>query len=154
MSTELRKSRITGARKRAQRMAAKQVQVLGLKELRADLTRLDNINVPKAMIEAGMKAVTPIANAIKASLPHKSGRLAGSTRVARIRTGGNVRVGAKAVPYVGPVEFGGYPGARAFVRDGRYIFPVAHSMAPQATELYSQLIQEAINRNGWTEVYK
>jgi hypothetical protein len=135
-------------------VAKPQVQVLGLRELRRDLMRLDRENVPKAMVEAGYKAVEPIANAIAAAITRRSGSLAGSTRIAKIRTGGNVRVGNARIPYVGPYEFGGYPGARPFVRDGRTIFPIAHRMAPAATELYSQLIQDAINRNGWEEVIK
>jgi hypothetical protein len=135
-------------------MAQAQVQVLGLRELRRDMMRLDRENVPKAMVEAGYRAVQPIANAVRAGIKRRSGNLAGTTRVAKIRTGGNVRVGTKAYPYVGPYEFGGYPGTRRFIRDGTVIFPTAHRMAPAATELYSQLIQEAINRNGWEEVLK
>lgn len=130
-------------------MAKPLVQVLGLSALRRDMARLDKEGMPKAMIEAGMRVSEPVANAVRAALPHKSGALRGSVRLAKIRTGAAIRVGTAAVPYTGPTEFGGYPGQRAFIRDGRYIFPTARRMAGQLIPVYEQEIQRIINSNGW-----
>ena len=130
-------------------MAAPHVAVLGLKELRRDLTRLDRENVPKAMVEAGQRAAEPVANRIRYSLPKRSGALAGTVRAAKVRTGATIRVGLGRAPYAGPIEFGGYPRGRAYLAAGRYIFPTARSLSSTAWKIYEAEIQRAIDRNGW-----
>jgi hypothetical protein len=125
------------------------VQVLGMSALRRDIMRLDKEGMPRAMIEAGMLVSEPVANTVRAVLPSKSGALRGSVRVAKIRTGAAIRVGNARVSYTGPVEFGGYPGERPFIRDGRYIFPTARRMASSLVPAYEREIQRIINSNGW-----
>lgn len=154
-------------------MAKPMVEIAGLKELRRDLLALDKEYFAKAMVEAGMSVAEPIASAIRGALPHKSGRLAGSVRVGKVRTGATIRTGTKAIPYGGPVEFGGYPrpavlsaranrrgnvpaslltgryGGRPYQRGGRYIFPTAKAMTSAAEAKYSTAVEGAINRYPW-----
>lgn len=130
-------------------MAGAAVNVEGLRELRRDLTRLNGDAVPKAMILAGVKVSDSVANMIRVALPVRSGKLRGSVRTAKIRSGAAVRVGMKSIPYAGPVEFGGYPHGRRFIRQGRYIFPTARAAAPKVLPVYMREIQAAIDRNGW-----
>ena len=131
-------------------MAVKpEVEVLGLKELRRDLICLDQDYFPPKFVEAGQKVADPVASRIRSALPQISGDLAGSVRVAKVRTGATIRVGSASVPYAGPTEFGGYPGARPFVRGGRYIFPTAQGQAAKAAEEYGRAVQEAIDSYPW-----
>jgi hypothetical protein len=125
------------------------VQVLGLSALRRDMGRLDKDGMVKAMIEAGQRAAEPVANTVRAVMPSKSGAMRGSVRVAKIRSGAAIRAGSARVPYIGPVDFGGYPGQRSFIRDGRYLYPTARRMAGQVIPLYEAEIQRAIDSNGW-----
>jgi len=128
---------------------APRVSILGLAELRRDIARLDRENMPKAFVEAGSKAAEPVFNRIRGVLPKRSWNLANSARVGKVRTGATIRVGLARVPYVGPVEFGGYPRGRPFVASGRYIFPAAAGLAETAWRIYETEIQKAIDRNGW-----
>jgi hypothetical protein len=126
------------------------VQIEGLDELRRDLGRIDRDMMGKVMVDAGLAISTPAARAIAAAVPHRSGRLAGSVRPSKIRTGAAVRTGKRAVPYAGPVEFGGYPGRRPYVPTGRYIFPTAASFTSGAAERYATEINRGLNQFNWT----
>jgi len=130
-------------------MPAPQVALIGLAEMRRDLIRLDSDYFPKAFVEAGVKVATPLAHSIESALPHLSGDLAGTVRVAKVRTGASLRVGTKAVNYAGPIEFGAYPGDRPFVAGGRYIFPTAQGQAAKAAEEYSNEVQKVIDGYPW-----
>jgi hypothetical protein len=125
------------------------VEVLGLKELRRDLVRLDKESAPKAFVEAGQSVANPLASQIRGALPKDTGDLTSTVRVAKVRTGASLRVGTARTPYVGPTEFGAYPGAREFVPGGRYIYPAARAMAQQGAEAYAKAMQKAIDDNGW-----
>ena len=125
------------------------VQIKGLSELRRDLMRLDRDNVPKAMVEAGYRAITPILPNVRAAIPHLSGDMRGTVRSSKIRTGGSLRVGTARVSYIGPLEFGNPSRGRMFIATGRYVWPAARRLAPVAAMYYEQEIQRAIDQNGW-----
>lgn len=150
------------------------IAVDGLDELRRDLRRVDKVFFDRAFKTAGREVAEPIAARVRSVLPRRSGRLAGTVRVATIRTGAALRVGSKRVPYVGPVEFGGYPrparnlrwrgglwrtragvvawvgGGRPFIATGRYIFPTAAAMTDQTAAHYETALQHQINAYPWT----
>lgn len=132
-------------------MAKPLVDVIGLKGIRRDMVRFGDESVPKAMIEAGVLVVEPIAARVRGRLPHRSGALAGTVRVSKVRTGASMRVGTAKVPYTGPVEFGAWPRGRPFIKGGRYIFPTAAGMSREASERYSRLIEEQINHFPWSQ---
>jgi hypothetical protein len=132
-------------------VAAPQVAVIGLKELRRDLLRVDKDYFPKAFQEAGVRVATPVADTIRSALPNVSGDLSGSVRVTKIRTGATIRVGTKSIPYAGPVEFGGYPESVPYVSTGRYIFPAATGLAAKAGEEYGKEVQKAIDHYPWEQ---
>lgn len=145
------------------------------------MVRFGDDSVPKAMIEAGQTVMAPIAARIAARLRSEparaSGAMASTVRVSKIRTGASMRVGDARRPYVGPLEFGGYPrpgrgvswagggwsrsggaaytggGGRPFRAGGRYIFPTAGDMAPEAARQYSELIQQQINSFPWSQAH-
>jgi Bacteriophage HK97-gp10, putative tail-component len=130
------------------------VQVVGLKSLMRDLKKLSDPRagaLVKAMQEAGRRAAEPIAEALRSAYPKgKTGRLRGSVRVTASRTGAAVRVGRKSIPYAGPVDFGGYPGDRAFIKDGRYLYPTMHAHQADAVHRYEQAVGKVVEGYDWT----
>ena len=127
-----------------------QVQVVGMKALRRDLNKMtDDVKSPlyAAIVAAGKSAVEPVAARVRASVPHQSGRLAGTVRTSGTRTGGNVRMGSKAVPYAGWLDFGGDRpdgSSREYLASGRYLFPAAAGLASSAATAYSNSLERIL----------
>ena len=144
------------------------VAIQGLKALERDINRLTkDVRSPlyAAMKRAGYRAVQPIVPATRSRLPqsdrpksasHRPGRLAGSVRPSSYRSGAGVRMGSKAVPYAGWVEFGGtrhdpWESEREFVASGRYLFPAARELGPRAASEYSTALNDIFASSGvWT----
>jgi hypothetical protein len=129
------------------------VQVIGLRALFRDLTKMSDPAagvLAKAMSAAGKDAFTPVATELAAAYPHRSGRLAASVRVTSSRTGAAIRVGKKAVPYAGPVDFGGYPAGREYLKDGRYLYPTVRRHTAAAVVEYERAVTAAVNTYAWT----
>ena len=127
--------------------------MVGLKALRKDIDRLateQGGQVARALVDAGRAAAEPVAAAARQSLPRDTGTLAGDVRVSATRTGAAVRMGRKAVPYAGPVEFGGWPEGREFEAGGRYLFPAAAHLAEVAASVYAVGVQRALDAFNWT----
>lgn len=133
------------------------VAVAGMQAIRKDLARMStDTNGPlyKGISAAGKAAVEPVAAATRSRIPTRSGRLAGSVRSSGTRTGGAVRMGSKAVPYAGWVDFGGTRpdgSTREYLAGGRYLFPSAQSLASRAAASYTAALSAVFNRaNIWT----
>jgi hypothetical protein len=128
------------------------VDVIGLRALVRDANRLcaDAGPLNTALSQAGKQAAEPVAAAARSSYPQVSGRLAGSVRTSGTRSGAAVRVGSKALPYAGPVDFGGYPGGREYVSGGRYLYPAAEAWASTAAAIYGAASQRAFDSFAWS----
>jgi hypothetical protein len=129
------------------------VSVVGLKALQKDLRRMSDPragDLAKAMAQAGKAAMAPVAEAVRGAYPSVSGRLAGTVRVTGSRTGAAVRVGKKTVPYAGPVDFGGWPKSRPFVKSGRYLYPTAESMTGATVAKYEQAVAHLVETFPWS----
>jgi hypothetical protein len=133
------------------------VAVIGMRALARDLSKLtsDRGALNKALGAAAKSAVEPVAAATRSTLPQVSGRLAGTVRVSAIRTGASVRMGSTSARYAGWVEFGGTRRAprvstRPYLSQGRYMFPIAHDLAGQSAQVYSQATEAAIANFAWT----
>jgi hypothetical protein len=139
-------------------MATPQVTIVGVKALLRDLQKAGEPTgaLIAAVKQAGVEAVTPVADAARAVLPrvdtstHPAGTLAGDIRVSATKTGAKVRMGRASIRYAGPVEFGGYPPGRAYLPQGRYLFPAAARLGPEAARTYSDALEAALARMGWT----
>lgn len=136
-------------------MAAKTIstEVVGIKALTEDLLKLANDHSSQLLPylqQAAQRALTPTADTLRSTLPHRSGRLAGSVRVAKTRTGARISEGSDDVIYAGPVDFGGYPPPRPYLANGRYLFPVVQSTTAQAERIYNQAVSQALGRIHWT----
>jgi hypothetical protein len=136
--------------------AAAVVDVVGMKALRRDLNRLaDDTKGPlyQAIKAAGRKVAAPVADRARQSLPagdRTTGRLQRNVRVSATRTGAAVRMGSKAVPYAGWVEFGGtrrapHESSRPYIPTGRYLFPAAYALAGKVAADYSSAIGDVLS---------
>ena len=133
------------------------VAVVGMRALRADLTRLgaDVGPLNKGMSAAGKVAVDPVAAATRDALPRVSGRLAGDVRTSATKTGATVRMGRVSVPYAGFVDFGGdrsdpHESSRAYTARGRYLFPQAERLSATVGQRYSDAIAGVLDAFNWT----
>jgi hypothetical protein len=131
--------------------------MVGLNALKRDLVKAaaDRGVVNAAFSKAGTQAMQPIAGAVRGSLPHGTGRLAGDVRVSATRSGGSLRVGRASVRYAGFVDFGGrrrapHESSRDYTPNGRYLFPAARRLAGEASQLYTDALQQAIDAIAWT----
>lgn len=142
------------------------VAIVGIKALSRDINKLtDDVRSPlfKAIQAAGRAAADPVAAATRSALPTSTrsnvpaaGQLAASVRTSGTRTGAAVRMGSARVPWAGWVEFGGtrhrpFESSRPFVKDGRYLFPAARSLAERSEQLYSSALSKVFATAGvWT----
>lgn len=105
---------------------AEVIRIEGLKEFRRDLRRLDK-SLPKGIRVAGNEAAQIVVKAAKPRIPRRTGRAAGSVRVASTGTAARVSGGGARVPYYPWLDFGGRVGRRhqtkrPFLKEGRYIW--------------------------------
>jgi hypothetical protein len=134
-----------------------QTEVVGIKALARDLLEAANDQSGKLLPylqQAAMTAMEPIAQALRGKLPRgPTGRLIGSVRVRRTRTGATVAEGDNSqVVYAPQVDFGGYPGNRPYFPNGRYLFPTVQGMSLQAQRIYEDAIQKGLDGFPWTNV--
>jgi hypothetical protein len=131
-----------------------EAEVVGIKALSQDLLKLADDRSGQLLPylqAAAMSAMEPVANALRTALPHRTGALASSVRVARSRTGASIREGNEDdVLYAGPVDFGGYPGERPYLPNGRYLFPTTQSLSGRAEAIYNQAVAKALQTIKWT----
>jgi hypothetical protein len=125
-------------------MGQEVVKVYGLKELNRALKRLD-VELPKNL-KGRLKVIADhVADLVRARVPHVSGKLASKVRGSATTRGAAVRVN---LDYAGPVEFGGYPKGREFVKKGRYIFPAAEAERSRIEEDLIHVLNASIEEAG------
>lgn len=117
------------------------VRVDGLKELRRALGRIDP-SLQKTL-RGRLKTIgDKVAGQVRARMPRRSGRAAGSVKSGVSGNSAYVQGGRKAVPYVGWLEYGGVLKpiggrrntiSRPVARRGRYMYPVIDEMRPEIT---------------------
>ena len=148
-----------------------EVNVTGLRELRAALRKVDRSILPE--LREGLKeAANVVVRDVQAHVPHRSGRAASSVRSV---AGGNtiyLKAGGARVPYFGWLDFGGklpnkYPrtkkalaapgfgpvaratgASRAKLRDGRYVYPAIRRNTPLIVEKAAEAFDDAAAKAG------
>jgi bacteriophage HK97-gp10 putative tail-component len=133
------------------------VAVVGMKAFMRDVVKMSGPQgeLTKAMVAAARSAAEPVAAVTRSSLPQTTGRLAGDVRVTASRSGAGVRMGRSSLRYAGWVEFGGtrrapHESVREYDSRGRYLFPAALSMAPQAAQRFETAATKALEAYRWT----
>lgn len=131
----------------APRATQSAIRIDGLNELRRDLRKVE-AGLPKEVAAVFGRAAEKVAGKVRAALPRRSGRAAGSVKAARAQKGAIVRAGGAKVPYYGPLDFGGYPKGRPFVPEGRYLYPVAEDEGPRAAGQIEDELKALIRKAG------
>lgn len=102
------------------------IKIEGLAQFSRNLKRLD-ADLPKALRVGLNEVAGVVVGDAKPGVPRRSGRAAGSLRVASTRTKVRVRAGGRRAPYYPWLDFGGRVGRRRsvirpFISDGRYLY--------------------------------
>lgn len=105
---------------------AEAIRVDGLAQFQRNLRRMD-ADLPKALRVALNQAADVVVSDAKPHVPKKTGKAAGSMKVASTRTAVRVKAGGRRAPYYPWLDFGGAVGKnksirRPFLKDGRYIY--------------------------------
>lgn len=117
------------------------IRVEGMKELRSSLKRAgDDLTDLKA---AHAEVATFVATSAKGSAPHRSGKLAASTRGGATKTAALIRAGKSAVPYANVIHWGW---SRRHIKARPWISTTAQTTEPRWTPVYEAAIQEALDR--------
>ena len=106
------------------------VEVKGFRELEAGSLALAR-KIDDAADARFVDVASTVGAAVRARVPHRSGRLASSVEASASAEGARVGIGG-GVPYAGWIEFGGTRG-RPYVAQGRYLFPSALDAEPLLT---------------------
>jgi hypothetical protein len=138
-------------------MADEGASIVGVAAFQRDVAAFaaDRGAAAAALAQAGERIMQPVAGVTRSAVPNISGRLAGSVRVNRSRTGGTVRMGSAGVRYAGWVDFGGnrqapHESSRAYTAQGRYLFPAAHGLEGAVVPADTQALQTALDGYRWT----
>lgn len=94
-----------------------------------------------------------VAARASAKAPVVSGKLAGSYRGTGAQRYGTVKGGGASVPYAGWIDFGGSRRGnngsvanRAFLKEGRIIFPALMELEPKIIDMYSKALEDLAQR--------
>ena len=123
-----------------------QVEVLGLAELAegsADLAKRIGENAGPGMQSAADRA----AERVRGSVPVDSGALMGSVTTGTDGDTSYLGMG-EGLEYAGWIEFGGTRG-RPYVDQGRYVYPAAQAVTPQAVDAASKTASKEIGGYPW-----
>jgi len=122
------------------------IKIEGLRELQRTLKRLGDVDTVNAIKKLNRDAAQEAASKAQARVPVRSGKLRQSIRGSGQQAAGVVRAGTARVPYAGPVEFGGYPGDRPFVAEGRYIFPAIEEVRKELRTRYEKELARVLRK--------
>lgn len=86
-------------------MGSQSIRVEGLNKLVRDLKKLD-ADLAASMKRVNRELAGDVADTARATVPRRTGRLAGSLRAGATQRSGVVRAGGAGVPYAGVVHFG------------------------------------------------
>lgn len=102
------------------------IRVQGLREFQRSLRQMDSA-LPRGLRLAGNRAAQIVVDEAKPRVPRRSGKAAGSIKVASTAKAVRVSAGSKRVPYYPWLDFGGRVGPegsvrRPFLKQGRYLW--------------------------------
>lgn len=137
-------------------MADKSVSVkfTGLTAFRGALRQMD-VGLAGEM-KAGFGAIAEnVAGAVRAKVPRRTGRAAGSIKARSTMTGGSIAAGGQAAPYYPWLDFGGRVGRnksiyRPVIPDGRYLYPTIRSKRGEIIRESDAMIERLAKRAGFT----
>ena len=133
------------------------VEVSGVELTRAALALLE-YEATRQLDDIGSDAAESVASRVRLLMPmgpQAGGHARSSVEVDHppgLRA--TVREGGPRFPYVGWLDFGGNVGRhhanhRAWIKSGRYLFPVLRTVRPGLEPLMHEGLREAARRSGW-----
>lgn len=136
-------------------MARMNIEVTGLRELRASLKQADAM-LPRQIRIALNKASELVISYAQPRVPRRSGRAAASLKVRSSQTQARIAAGGTKAPYYPWLDFGGAVGPnksvkRPFYSEGRYIYPGLRKNRDEITQVMSDALTE-LARNAGFEV--
>jgi hypothetical protein len=130
------------------------VQVAGLAEFRRGLRDMDRA-APRALRLAGNEAAALVVDTAGPMMPRKSGRAQESVKARSSQSVTRVVSGGARAPYVPWLDYGGNVGVndtahRAFMPDGRYVYPAFRRVRPQFETVLMTALQRIAAESGVT----
>ena len=120
------------------------VKVYGLDEFARGARKLAG-NIDEAAGDDLQSVADMAANTVRATVPRRTGRMAGSVSSGRRGRRAAVSYG---VPYAGWIDYGGTRG-RPYVRQGRYLYPTARAAADEAERASEDAARKEIRTMIW-----
>lgn len=122
-------------------MAAEQITVKGLRQLR---TQMRKAGMDMAdMKEANGTVASIVAAAARAGAPRATGRLSGTVRGNRVASGASVRAGSASVPYANPIHWG-WP--RRNIAPNPWVSRAAQSTESAWREVYARAVDDILSK--------
>lgn len=131
------------------------IQIHGLAEFRKALLRLDKEwSATAGLKRVGDEAAGLVVGWARPRVPFRTGRAQRSVRATSSATAAQVTGGGVRVPWYPFVDFGGRVGRkrvvrRAFVPEGRYIYPGYAAVRPEVEARLAEGLLRTIRSVGW-----
>ncbi len=122
------------------------IRIDGLRELRRQLNAVEK-GLSKELADIFQPIAEKVAAKVRGKINSQTGKAAGTVKAAKAQKGAIVRAGGR-IPYWGPLDFGGYPGRREFVTEGRYLYPTAEEEGPKAVDDIERGLATLIAKHG------
>lgn len=132
------------------------IQVGGLAQLSRALRKVDS-EAPKQLRIAFNGAADLLVQGTGPKIPVKSGAAKRSLKARSTRTSARVSVGGKNARYFPWLDFGGQgrikgrPAKRAFIKEGRYVYPTLREIRPKIEQALQDGISAVISGVGLEE---
>lgn len=123
------------------------VELVGVEPALADMGRWAE-QVGPAVAKASRQIAERVASTTRDRVPVLTGTLASSVEIVDDELGVSVGIG-DGVAYAGWIEFGGSRG-RAYIAEGRYLYPTATAAEPDFQALASDTAADTVERFSWS----
>lgn len=137
-------------------MDAMKVEVGGLAQLSKGLRGVDAA-APTELRLALNRAAQTLIDRASPKVPSVTGAARRSMVARSTRTSARIAVGGRRAPYFPWLDFGGQgrvagrPGAREFIREGRYVYPTLRRIRPEIEATLRDAISAVIRNVGLVE---
>jgi HK97 gp10 family phage protein len=120
------------------------IEVEGLNQVLAELKRLKNVEIPRAIRQANLEAAELVVPTARAEAPKKSGKLAGSIKAKATKRAGSLQAGsAVRVPYAGPIHFGW---GRRHIAPQPFLYRAVDKRMHEVYERYVRQLDQALRK--------
>lgn len=128
------------------------IKITGLRDFQAALRQMDGETQKQLRVVLNTAADT-VATDTRRRIPTRSGRAAGSVKVASSQRESRIKEGSAKAPYVPWLDYGGRVGRgrsvnRPFLKTGRYMYPAYHANKTEVGVILERELVELATRAG------